>query len=126
MLLLCFGLFRRDVRTDLKEKGLTLFSWCLFLLPILITWMAILWSPYLLERYRMDIYFLICILCFLVAGSWYQKMPQELRRGFGSTIMVLSVMTLLACLALHLVSVRTFQPERMPWIEQLLLFWKHL
>ncbi|MBP3648819.1 MAG: hypothetical protein J6K73_03445 [Clostridia bacterium] len=73
MLLLGFGVFSRKVRGVLKNHHLHYFAYCLFLMPILITIIDILWSPYLIERYRMDIYFIMGILCFLVVCSYGAK-----------------------------------------------------
>lgn len=126
ILLLVFGLFRKEYREQLQKIGLLPFAVCLFLLPILITLAAILWSPYLLERYRMDIYFLICILGFLLACVRYRQAPGANKASVSSFLMTLSIVTLLSCFALHLVSVRTFLPEKLEKIEHILMFWKYL
>ncbi len=68
-LLLLGGLtFKLSVQRSLKERKLRLFMAALLLLPLLITVLSILWTPYLLERYRLDIYFLLGILAFMAVG----------------------------------------------------------
>lgn len=126
MLLLVFEIFREDIRVGMRELKLRGYCACLFLLPFLITLLAVLWSPYLLERYRMDIYFLLCILTFLVIGLRMRSLKKEKRNRFGACIMALSLMTLLTCLGLHMVSVKSFLPMDVDRMEAILFFWKYL
>lgn len=56
------------VLKKIKENKLILLVVFLFLLPIIITIIDILWVPYLLTRYQMDVIWIIAILTFLLAG----------------------------------------------------------
>ena len=40
----------------------------LFVIPLVIAVMDALWSPFMTERYRMDQYWIMGVLCFLVIG----------------------------------------------------------
>ena len=61
----------------------------LFLIPLLIAFTDVLWAPTVLERYHMDVYWLLCLLCFLVTGLYYQNLaiPSEAIPKNGRTRM---------------------------------------
>lgn len=99
ILLLWIGMFRPDVRSSLKKNNLLpLLGWTL-LTVFIISAMDILWSPFLLERYRMDLYFLLCIGCFIVIGHRYSLCSEKGQARYRASIAVLSYITVI-CAAL--------------------------
>lgn len=70
LFLLCLILNPKAYSVLRKEK-LTLLFWWTIATVIVITFMDIVWAPTMLERYRMDIYFLMAILCYMGVGSGY-------------------------------------------------------
>ncbi len=78
----------------------------------------VLWSPYLLERYRMDIYFLMGILCFLTLGFWYEGS----KKTSGLTVVVssLAVATIISSFLLYVRTVGVYYPEKITEIANAL------
>lgn len=69
----CFVSFFLPVRERAKDAKIFPFLIGLLISVLVISAADVLWSPYLLERYRMDIYFLMGICCFLAIGMWYEE-----------------------------------------------------
>lgn len=80
----------------------------------------IVWTPYLLERYRMDIYFLLGILCFLTVGLWYGALGEKGRRRLGFASMSLSAATVVSSFLLCVYTVGIYYPEKVGDIGRLL------
>lgn len=94
ILLLCASVILPPVRKGLKENKLLPLVLTMFGSVVLIVVMTILWTPFLLERYHMDIYFLLGIVCFLIIGVWYDHCASKGRVALGSVAMLLSMDTL--------------------------------
>ena len=101
VLLLVFGVFSSSIRTELKKKQLLLFAYALLFAALFITIIDILWSPYLIERYQMDIYFILCILSFLIICI-YGALKTRNERVFDVLTYGLSYLSLGACIVLFL------------------------
>lgn len=63
-------LLQPSVRKSLKDSRLVAAVASLGALVIIITAFDIYWAPNIIERYRMDEYFLMGILCFIVVGAY--------------------------------------------------------
>ncbi len=110
LLLTACGL-KRSVRTQLKQHSLTPLFVTVLVAMVLITALDILWTPYLLERYRMDIYFLAGIACFLAVGFWLDTAADRLRRIMGVILPVLAGVTVLCCYLYFLRTASVYYPE---------------
>lgn len=97
------GIFSKKVRRGLRETHTLPLVGFLFLLPVLIAFADVLWAPTVLERYRSDIYWLVCILCFFITGFCYENIPERASRVFGSLLSVLALLTICKCILLFLV-----------------------
>lgn len=114
ILLLGFGMFLPGVWKKLGQAKLRLTMIGLIVTVLVITAMDIMWTPYILERYRMDIYFLMGIWCFLAMGIWYQTLDRKHHRIiFSSVAVVLSVVTLLRAFLLCVYRVGVYYPDKM-------------
>nr|WP_297173244.1 hypothetical protein [uncultured Agathobaculum sp.] len=111
ILLLYVGIVRPAVWRKLRQNGLALFTTGLLLVATLITSMDILWTPYLLERYRMDIYFLMGIGCFIVIGLWYETGTPVQRKRLRTSTLILSVVTVLASALYYMHTVGINYPD---------------
>ena len=98
-----FGIFSKKVRRGLRETHTLSLAGFLFLLPVLIAFADVLWAPTVLERYRSDIYWLACILCFFITGFFYRNIPERASRVFGSLLSVWAILTICKCILLFLV-----------------------
>ena len=95
-----------------RAKSTKLFP---FLLGIIVSVLAItaidvLWSPYLLERYRMDIYFLMGIACFPALGLWYEE--SQKKKVLSTVLYGLSIVTVASSFLLYVRTVGVYYPEK--------------
>lgn len=102
LLLLGAGVFLPRVWKQLRSRNLLCFVLTLCALPVLITTADALWSPVLLERYRMDIYFLLGILCFIAVGAWECR-SEGGRALLDAAIFTLSVFAVFTCVHFFLI-----------------------
>ena len=65
-------LFNSRIRAMLKENRLVGLVGFMLVVPVIVSIMEGLWSPFLLERYHLDIYWIMSILSFLVLGYIYK------------------------------------------------------
>ena len=105
---------------ELKERRLLLFTVGFIAAALLITAIDIVWSPYLLERYHMDIYFLLGIACFLVIGAKYRTYTERQRAGFSCAVSILSVFTVLSSALLCICTVGAYYSDRVAEIARML------
>ena len=124
MFLLVFAIFQKDVLSSMKKKTALLFVLGMFLAPVIITAIDIVWTPYLLERYRMDIYFLIGITCFLVIGFWYNTCSKNHRKVFASALMLLALLTTVSAFLLYVRTVGSYYPDKMTEIAKKLSLYR--
>lgn len=88
-----FCLVQRDTLALMKARRIRGFVAVLFLLPILITVSEILMSPWLLERYRSDIYWLMGLLSFLSFGFFCESAPESSRRRWCFVFSIAALLT---------------------------------
>ena len=91
VLLLWVGLCKGSVRRELGRHSLLMLVVGLAVTVLVITAMDILWTPYLLERYRMDIYYLLGIGCFLAVGFWFEGCNRKHRLLLSGAVGALCV-----------------------------------
>lgn len=87
---------------------------------LVISAFEIVWTPFLLERYRMDLYFLLGILCFLTVGLWYGSLGEKGRRRLGFASMSLAAATVVSSFLLCVYTVGVYYPEKVGVIGRLL------
>ena len=87
---------------------------------LVITAFEIVWTPYLLERYRMDLYFLLGLLCFLAVGLWYGSLGEKGRRRLAFVSMSLAATTVVSAFLLCVYTVGIYYPEKVGVIGGLL------
>lgn len=113
----------KRVRISLAEKGMCGFTATLFLLPFLITCMESLMSPWLLERYRSDIYWMFGILIFLVFGLFLQHTDEKCRRKWSFLFAVVIWSTIIRAFLLWMVpwdfNFTKMRPEWLSIFEQI-------
>lgn len=104
----------------LKRNGLIGLVLALIFTPILITMFQIHWTPFLLERYRLEIYWLLALLTFLTIGF----LSERGKKFFNFGVCLLSVLTIFQCVDLFLVpndlNFAEIYPELRPTILKIL------
>lgn len=97
------GLSRKEIRDKIKKRHLTGFTVVLLVLPAVITAADVVWAPFLMERYRMDIYWLMGILCFLIIGLYAADLSNADKRKFSYWMSLWAFVTFCSCMWLFLV-----------------------
>ena len=98
----CAGLLKR-VRNRIKERHFGGMLCVMALTVILIAVSDVLWAPTVRERYRMDVYWLMGILCFMVIGFCASAMPVRRMRVFSSLICICAFLTVCKGIWLYLI-----------------------
>lgn len=112
ILLLGAAMVKPAVFKRMRRKKLLPLMFGLILTVLIITAADILWTPYLLERYRMDIYFLMGIGCFIVTGLWYNTCTAAQRRCLSAAAVALAAVTVLSAFLLCVRTVGVYYPEK--------------
>ena len=122
ILLLTATAFKTSVWEDLRKKNLLPLLIGLLVSMVIITALDIMWTPYLLERYRMDIYFLAGIACFISVGLWLHHSAEEHRGRICTILMVLSVITIVSSFLFCMRTASVYYPDRVKEIGNMLPF----
>ena len=117
---LCFAIFKKDIGDQMKKKTILPFAIGLIATAVIITAIDIMWTPFLLERYRMDIYFLMGIACFLVIGFWYSTSSTSKHKTFASLTVLAAVLTIVSVFLLYVRTVGAYYPHVMGGFEEML------
>ncbi len=120
ILLLGLGMWISPVLRELKRTRLLPLIVGFGVVALMITAMDILWTPYLLERYRMDIYFLMGIACYIIVGMWHSCWSGRRRMCLNVAVGILSVHTVLCSFLYCVQTVGVYYPEKVTAIAQLL------
>lgn len=121
-LLLCTQ--QASVRKGLQKATLMPLMTGLTVTVLVITVMDIMWSPTLLERYRMDIYFLFGIACFLSIGFRFNSVSLQKQKSFSAMIVLFAAITCVSCILFTFRSIASYYPDAVSEVGELLLFWK--
>ncbi len=113
MLLMGAVIFEPRVCALAKEKKILPFIAGVCVAVLVIVGMDILWSPYLLERYRMDIYFLMGIGCFTVIGLWYERVGERFRKILAAVTACMCSFTVVRAFLLFTRTVGSYYPDMM-------------
>ena len=87
----------------LKKNNLIGLVLALCLTPIIITAFQIHWTPFLLERYRLEIYWLLALMSFLAIGFLSENISPARKKFFNFSVCILCLVTVFQCLDLFLV-----------------------
>lgn len=120
ILLLGLGMWISPVLRELKRTGLLPLVIGFGLVALIITAMDILWTPYLLERYRMDIYFLMGIACYITVGMWHSAWGGRRQSCLKIAVGALTAHTVLCSFLYCVQTVGVYYPEKVTEIAQLL------
>ena len=72
ILILSIRIFSLDIARILKTKKIYLVSVLMFLVTFIIALLDVYWTPFLLERYHLDFYYLLCIVSFVTIAAWLE------------------------------------------------------
>jgi len=120
ILLLTAAALKTSVRSDLRQKHLTPLLVGLLVSIVVITALDIMWTPYLLERYRMDIYFLAGIACFISVGLWLKHSTEKARNRICTALIVLAAVTVVCSFLYCMRTANVYYPDRVKEIGEIL------
>ena len=120
VLLLCFGILKSRVRTTMRQNKILSLVIGFFVTVLIIVSVDIMWSPYLLERYRMDIYFLLGIACFGVIGFWQKDSTVKTKSILNFTTIIFSIITLCSSVAFHIATATLYDANLVNAVKELL------
>ena len=108
---LCFAMLRWKVLVEMKKKTILSLVIGLILSAVVITAIDIMWTPYLLERYRMDIYFLLGIACFIIIGFWYSNSSENCKKLFSAFMVFAALLTTVSAFLFYVRTVGAYYPD---------------
>lgn len=120
ILLLCFGIISPAVLKNMRKSKILMLVIGLFLTVLIITAADVMWTPYLLERYRMDIYFLMGIACFTVVGMMSNSCDEKIRPYLNHAAVIMSVITVISSVLLCVNTVGNYYPDKVSEIANAL------
>lgn len=123
ILLLTAGALRPAALGNLRQKKLSGLMIGLLLTVLIITAMDILWTPYLLERYRMDIYFLLGIACFISIGSWTNISGSKQHALINTAVMFLGIVTVISSFLFFMRATNVYYPDTVRKIGLMIMAW---
>ena len=91
ILLSVFGIFLKSIRKHAGEAGMKGFMGSMLSVPLIITVVQIAWAPGdgSSERYRMDIYYMMVILAFIVLGYAIEIIAEADRKNISAFLCLL-------------------------------------
>ena len=124
-----FCLFQKSTIKLLKDSKIFGFVFTIFILPYIITIMEVLMSPWLLERYRTDIYWLMGLLTYLVFGLILCKQELERRKKYNFLLLIFTYLTFFQCFLLWCIpwdgNFTSELPEYLDIFEKTFFFWQN-
>lgn len=120
ILLLCFGIISPSVLKNMKKSKILTLVIGFFITVLIITAADVMWTPYLLERYRMDIYFIMGIACFTVVGMMSNSYDGKIRRCVNCAAVILPVITVISSVLLCVNTVGKYYPDKVSEIAEAL------
>lgn len=93
LLLSLLGFLKKPVNKAIKDKHLGLLIALIIFTLFIIVSVDILWTPFFIARYRVDVFWLFGILTYIVTGLWYQT--SENKERFGGIVSALSLLTII-------------------------------
>lgn len=121
-----FFLLQKDSLLQCKKSGLAAFTAVLLFLPVLITVIQCLMSPFLLERYRSDIYWLMGLLTFLAFGLFGETVSGHTEKIMGFLCSLMAFATVFSAFLLWMIpddgNYTELFPEALGILEKILFF----
>ena len=94
ILLLSFRIFSKGISLILKQKKLYFIAALMLIASIIISMCDVHWTPFLLERYHLDLYYLLCIVTFFAIAAWLEVISDKWRKMLFTCIIVLAFVVL--------------------------------
>lgn len=120
ILLLGVGMCRSASREKLRGDGLLWLERVLGAAVLIIIAVDVMWAPYLLERYHMDVYLLMGVVSFIALGAWHSTAGERDGRRLAAASCMLSLATAVCAFLFYVRTVAVYYPEKIQQIGQAL------
>lgn len=122
-ILLCILMLAQDgVRAKIRETKLTGVMGVLLVLPMLITVMDAVYTPYMLTRYQLDVNFLLGIACFIAIGFRCETKKQSFL--ITALVFVSLINFFLLIIVPYDGNATAYDPQLLIKIEKFVFWWK--
>lgn len=111
-------------RKLMKEHKLTPLLIGLAVSVIVIIGIDIMWTPYMLDRYYMDIYFLLGIIAFICIGAWYEGSSEKHRKWLNTILFAFAGVTVFASFLYFVKTMSVYYPAKVTYLQGIIQFWK--
>ena len=113
-----------NARKLLKEHRLSWLMIGLIVSVLVIAAVDIMWTPYILDRYYMDFYFLLGILCFLGIGAWYETNSEKHNKYLNTVLFGFIGITVVCSFLFYTETVGVYYPDEVKKMAEIVQFWK--
>lgn len=120
ILLLGLVIFSKESLRELRRMRLSPLMAGIAATVLIISAVDVMWTPFLIERYHMDIYFLLGLGCFIALGTRYVTDRQRGRGLLNSAVSVLSAGAVLTSVLFFFYRVGYTYPEKLQAIGEFL------
>jgi hypothetical protein len=122
------GLGSGKVRQSLRKNHLTGIMAAMVILAVVIAVFDTAWTPMLIERYHLDIYWILAIFNFIIIGFWYHSAADRHKRWLSYVITLGGYLTVVASIWLFIVpndyNLTDYYPECLELIKKIVLMGK--
>lgn len=123
-LLSFIGIASKNVRIALKKQNFLRVVQALFCMPVIITIIDVIWSPSIIEEYRMDIYWLMGLLCFVIIGFYRAEFTGLSEVRFSCLISIWAFLMIFKCMLFYVrpsaSNPTEYYPELLEYIKRIL------
>lgn len=130
ILFFSFTLFMPMVFRKYREMGIRNVMIMLFILPLIIAFAMVKWSPVILERYKLDLYYIVSISSFFAIGTIFSFIKNKKGKTAFLIFIILFclynlIMAMLLFLNPHDLNWTAEDPERLRTFWRTIMFWKY-
>ncbi len=119
ILLLGLAVFSRKSRRELREARLSPLMIGIAVTVFVISAVDVMWTPFLVERYHMDIYFLLGLSLFIALGSRYAGEGPDNRR-LSAVLSAMSLLTVVMSFLFYAYRAGYYDPKELQALGELL------
>lgn len=120
-----FGIASKGARKEFKENHLGLLITVMAVTCVIIAVSDIFWAPTVRERYRMDVYWLMGLLCFIVIGFWFVSLSAKSAGLFSCLVSIWAFLTFCKSVWLYMIPFENnftqYFPERLEKIRKIIM-----
>ena len=94
------------------------------IISFIIIGIDIMWTPYILDRYYMDIYFLLGIWAFICIGAWYETCEPKQQKWLNTVLFGFAGITVFASFLFFVETMGVYYPGKVTELQNIVQFWK--